>query len=40
MSSSKGNEVGFLPWPWASICKITFCFSCQTGPDNIKITTK
>jgi len=25
MSSSKGIKVGFLPWHWASICKITFC---------------
>jgi len=40
MSSSKGIKVGFLPWPWASIFKIIICVSCQTGPDNIKITTK
>jgi len=40
MSSSKGIKVGFLPWHWASICKITFCFGCQTGSDNFKITRK
>ena len=35
MSSSKGIEVGFLSWSWASICKITFHFS-RMGQTTLK----
>jgi len=36
MSSSKGIKVGFLPWHWASICKITFCFTVRLDQTTLK----